>query len=62
MVVLGGHVNINGDFLPAYEMFELAEADGFYWVNDFLGFFNSHYGENFKGKIIKWKNFRKAEQ
>ena len=38
----------------------LAELDGFKTTFEFLDFFNSHYGENFTGKIIRWKNFRKA--
>lgn len=54
-----GRVKINGKYIPAHKMLELAEADGFMWVNDFLEFFHSHYGTNFNGKIIKWKNFRK---
>lgn len=40
----------------------LAELDGFKSTFEFLDFFNAQYGEHFKGKIIKWKNFRKAEE
>ncbi len=42
------------------EVREIAKADGFDCIRDFLAFFRDHYGDNFKGKIIKWKNFRKA--
>ncbi|MBO5781044.1 MAG: hypothetical protein J6R08_01085 [Opitutales bacterium] len=55
-----GRVKIKGKFIPAHKILELAEADGFTWIDDFLEFFHDHYGENFTGKIIKWKNFRKA--
>ena len=54
-------VKINGKYIPAHKTLELAEADGFLWVDDFLRFFHDHYGTNFTGKIIRWKNFRKAE-
>lgn len=40
---------------------EIAKADGFDCLKDFFDFFLHHYGQNFTGKIIKWKNFRKAE-
>ena len=43
------------------EVREIAKADGFDCIRDFLEFFDNHYGPNFTGKIIKWKNFRKAE-
>ena len=43
------------------EVREIAKADGFDCIRDFLAFFHDHYGDNFTGKIIKWKNFRKAE-
>lgn len=52
-------VKINGNYIPAHKTLELAEADGFMWVNDFLEFFHNHYGTSFKGKIIRWRNFRK---
>ena len=44
------------------EVREIAKADGFDCISDFLAFFHDHYGDNFTGKIIKWKNFRKAEK
>lgn len=42
------------------EMERLVFDDGFKDIEDFVTFFNLYYGDNFKGKIIKWKNFRKA--
>ena len=43
------------------EINKLVKADGFRNIYYFLKFFQDHYGNNFKGKIIKWKKFRKAE-
>ena len=47
--------------LNVLEIEELAENDGFEKIRDFFEFFKNHYGKDFQGKIIKWKNFRKAE-
>ena len=53
---------IINDCYWSYELIdELAKKDGFEHVENFLKFFHDHYGEKFTGKIIKWKNFRKAE-
>lgn len=46
--------------LTKQELQKLAKADGFENVDDFFNFLKNHYGDKFKGKIIKWKNFRKA--
>ena len=46
--------------LPKKELQKLAKADGFENVDDFFDFFKNYYGEEFKGKIIKWTNFRKT--
>ena len=54
-------VETNKKTLNKGELMKLAQADGFDCIRDFLEFFNDHYGNNFKGKVIKWKNFRKAE-
>lgn len=54
-------IRINDKYLLIREMRELALNDGFSTIDAFLEFFHDHYGEEFKGKIIKWKNFRKAE-
>lgn len=53
-------VELNRQGLYAAECFEIAKADGFDNIHKFLDFFHDHYGETFEGKIIKWKNFRKA--
>ena len=52
---------INDEYLTEDDCRKLAQADGFDCIKDFLEFFDNHYGHNFKGKIIKWKNFRKVE-
>lgn len=54
-------VETNKKTLNKDDLLKLAQADGFSCIRDFLDFFLHHYGNNFKGKIIKWKNFRKAE-
>ena len=54
-------IKINDKYLLIHGMRELALNDGFSTIDSFLDFFNSHYGTNFTGKIIRWKNFRKAE-
>ena len=54
-------IKINDKYLFMHEMKRLALSDGFSTIDAFLDFFNSHYGTNFTGKIIRWKNFRKAE-
>lgn len=54
-------IRINDKYLLIREMRELALNDGFSTIDAFLEFFQDHYGEHFNGKIIKWKNFRKAE-
>ena len=54
-------VIVNAHYWSFELIYELAKKDGFERVEDFYKFFNEHYGNNFKGKIIKWKNFRKAE-
>lgn len=51
-----GEIEVSED-----EALEIAKADGFDCIRDFFEFFNNHYGLHFTGKIIKWKNFRKAE-
>jgi hypothetical protein len=56
-----GDVLRNGNLQTKEDTLALANADGFKQGYDFFDFFHSHYGEIFKGKIIKWKNFRKAE-
>lgn len=45
---------INGKALDVDEMEKFAKEDGFHWVLDFAQFFNSHYGNEFKGVIIRW--------
>ena len=50
-------IKINDKYLFMHEMKRLALSDGFSTIDAFLDFFNEHYGTNFKGKIIKWKNF-----
>lgn len=55
-------IKINDKYLFMHEMERLALSDGFSTIDAFLEFFHDHYGEEFKGKIIKWKNFRKAEE
>ncbi|MBO7521531.1 MAG: hypothetical protein J6T16_04755 [Opitutales bacterium] len=53
-----GHAVFRGKkHLTFNEIKTLAYLDGFKSVLDFYNFFNSHYGEDFVGKIIKWKNF-----
>jgi len=47
-------VSLDGKCLKYSEVSALAEADGFDFVCDFAEFFNSHYGDNFKGVLIKW--------
>ena len=54
-------IELNRHGLPDAKIIPLAKADGFKDLGSFLDFFQDHYGENFNGKIIKWKNFRKAE-
>lgn len=54
-------IRINDKYLLMREMRELALNDGFSTIDAFLEFFHDHYGEEFKGKIIKWKNFKKAD-
>lgn len=56
---IGSDVWLNGDNINEDVCEKLARADGFNGVRDFLEFFHDHYGTSFKGKIIKWKNFRK---
>ena len=46
-----------GVYLTCEEIEKLAQDDGFYYISDFLKFFNSHYGEHFVGNIIKWRDF-----
>ena len=58
---IGSDVWLNNENLNEIACRRLAQADGFYGVRDFLEFFDDHYGKEFKGKVIKWKNFRKAE-
>lgn len=58
--IFWGEVFVNNKKLDDGTIRYLAELDGFKYTFEFLDFFNSHYGEDFKGKIIKWKNFRKA--
>lgn len=53
---------LNGDSINEDVCKKLAQADGFNSAWDFLEFFHDHYGVNFKGKIIRWKNFRKVEE
>lgn len=52
-----GMVSIANKNLKPRKILELAEADGFLWVDDFFQFFNRHYGEHFVGNIIKWRDF-----
>ena len=59
---IGSDVWLNGDNINEDVCEKLARADGFNGVRDFLEFFHDHYGVYFKGKIIKWKNFRKTEE
>lgn len=54
-------IRINDKYLFIREMRELALNDGFSTIDAFFKFFHDHYGEEFKGKIIKWKNFKKAD-
>lgn len=53
-------IRVNGKSLNYEDKWELAIADGFDCDFAFNKFFLDHYGENFTGKIIRWKNFRKA--
>ncbi len=47
-------IKINGVMLKVEAMNELSDADGFKDAMEFCRFFNSHYGPNFKGVLIKW--------
>lgn len=40
--------------LGLIEAFELAKADGFQSVPDFISFFQNNYGLPFNGDLIKW--------
>lgn len=55
-------VYINNKPICATDIYALSKADGFELMDDFLRFFHDHYGTNFKGKIIKWKNFKTGNE
>ncbi|MBR6389364.1 MAG: hypothetical protein IKS15_04520 [Opitutales bacterium] len=58
-----GHAVFRGEKrLTWNEIKTLAYLDGFQSVLDFYNFFNSHYGEDFVGKIIKWTNFKTGNE
>jgi hypothetical protein len=48
------NIYVDNQKLGMIEAFELAQADGFSTVPDFVTFFYKNYGFPFQGDLIKW--------
>lgn len=53
--VNNGKVTLGGRMLTAGKVFELARADGFSSIADFLLFFKKTHGYSFEGVLITWR-------
>lgn len=57
-----GAVSLANKNLKPCKILDLAEADGFLYIDDFFEFFNEHYGEDFNGVIVKWRDFKTEDR
>lgn len=51
-------VKVDGQVLYRESVLQLAKADGFNTVEDFMEYFSTNHGLPFRGQLIKWENIQ----